>query len=427
MPQNKSILSYLILFIVTGIVLASFFPLITAISRNAYLSYVYVLGFAFLIIRGLEGIKLRYEKKSLFLYLFLALWMCYSLFSYVWADDKQNVIDYTMFIGAYLIISIIISQFCNTIKRLKFIHFLFILISLAYIAVAIWEVSGFRHMFISRHVDNFTFIPTGPFYNENTLASAIILIFPFIIFGTRMITNVIVKFGLWLIAFLLLLIVVIQSARFAILIIGLDLFLYFIVFLNFKKKIQFLTMLLLLSAILMKTFPIEYDFLTNYMDNSLRSLTTEQVQYMPSSMKIRKELVSHYIDLGAETYLFGLGSGNFVNEMGKWRLLKTFGVRDAHNYVMEIFTGNGLLLSLVYTFVILYGMCKLLILSLDKNKNPIIRNYYFMGLFCLINYWGVNFLPGSLMIHTFHWIIFGFCLSLIMYEDSFAEVIDIIE
>lgn len=65
-------------------------------------------------------------------------------------------------------------------------------------------------------------------------------------------------------------------------------------------------------------------------------------------MKIRKGLFDHYGDFISKSWMFGIGSGNFVNEMSKWRKEVTFNVMDAHNYTFEILSTNGVIIGFLH-------------------------------------------------------------------------------
>src|SRR5690606_29810663 len=109
-------------------------------------------------------------------------WLAYNLFSYIWAKDNLEVLRYSLWIVRYLVLFLIYSKLFTYFRYLRWFQWFLYGIVLLWVATAVVEMVTFKHLSVSKHVGELTYMPTGPFYGENHLAAYLMLFSPFLIF-----------------------------------------------------------------------------------------------------------------------------------------------------------------------------------------------------------------------------------------------------
>ena len=126
------------------------------------------------------------QPRNIRPFLFLAGWTILNLASYIWAMDKTLVLSYTAWILRYMALFLIYDKLFEDPGLLRKFHWFLFLLMLLYVGTALVEMFTFKHLPVSRHYGKGFFIPSGPFYNENNLASYLLLFSPFLLFVPRL-------------------------------------------------------------------------------------------------------------------------------------------------------------------------------------------------------------------------------------------------
>lgn len=394
------------------IVFLSFFPFLR--SYNSILNNIItLLLFCLFLVIGIV------TKKQLLLgnfdygwLFFFFVWAAFSFFSYSTAKNEAIVIPYSLLLLTYPVVFFISNQFTNYNQKYKYILILAIILSLAYVIISLWEVTTIKHFFTSRYYNELNYIPTGPFYNQNSFASVLTMIFPFILFSNKIFSNFFIRMLTILISFMVVIIIIIQSARLAMLFIAFNLIIYFLFFTTLKQKLIMLVIIFILIQTFINIYPKEAEITKKAMYYSFESLSSESKTVGYSSLKVRMALFFHYFDIAKNTYLLGGGTGNFPYRMQSWRKQSTYGDLDAHNYIMEMLANNGIIVFLFFLSLYIALLFKLFFIY--RKESNVKKKYFFFALFLSIfNYLAANFLPGSLAYYTFHWFLFGVAANVV--------------
>lgn len=345
------------------------------------------------------------QPRNIRPFLFLAGWTILNLASYIWAMDKTLVLSYTAWILRYMALFLIYDKLFEDPGLLRKFHWFLFLLMLLYVGTALVEMFTFKHLPVSRHYGKGFFIPSGPFYNENNLASYLLLFSPFLLFVPR------ISGKRWLAALsaplmlVILVIMVIQGARIAMLALGAFLAYYFIVQTNWKTKLILLLALALLAGGIYARYNREAHLLYKVFNYQTGTLGSERKSIYMSSIQIRVQLIKETLDMAARSGFIGVGGGNYEPHMQGDAIYRTAGITNAHNYFMELL-GNwglpGLLAFLYLYFYWLVGLWKLY-----RNSTGADRQRYLMYFISLLLFVPASSVPSSIRWNYFVWIYFA--------------------
>ncbi len=337
--------------------------------------------------------------------LFLVGWLAYNLFSYIWAKDNLEVLRYSLWIVRYLVLFLIYSKLFTYFRYLRWFQWFLYGIVLLWVATAVVEMVTFKHLSVSKHVGELTYMPTGPFYGENHLAAYLMLFSPFLIFVPVISGH---KGWGYLSAFVTLVIVVImtiQGARIAMLAMGAFLLWFFVFILKWKHKFVLLAVLALLGGGIYVKFKKEIQFVYTVLQYQTETLGTERSSIYMSSIQIRKQLLRESFNLAAGSWFMGVGGGNFEPQMRSEAIYRTGGIQNPHNFLMELFGNWGILILGAFVALNLHWLLGLWRLF-RRSQGPQ-RTRYLMYLVSLLLFLPVSILPSSIRWQYFIWIYFA--------------------
>ncbi len=410
-------LSLLIIFILS---LAFFFPNINLFFSLKY-RMVY-LFFSLLLILLLQKGYFHLSDMKFYAYIFLLLWIGYSLLSFFWAKNPTIVLKYTYALVTKFVLFFIITQLITSIKMFNCFFYILYFIYIIYITISIWEFTTWNHLAPSsltvRGVQSF--IPTGPFYNQNNFAWILIIISPFIFFSINFFKNSFLKIFSFLLLLISLLIFIAQGARIALLLFSVEILIYFTFFLNLKKKIVVLLFFIFMLLFFSNHYPKEYNLIKNYSIKHFSILSKEKETIRLESMETRVLLTKFALEMTLDTYLFGVGSGNYLDNMDYKRAEATSDILNTHNYIVELIATNGLLIGLFFVFSIFFIAIKLL----RKAKREKTKNKFLLlaAGYSLIIFIPAGALPSSIMLFFCHWIILAAIFSLFDISVDNSEI-----
>jgi O-antigen ligase len=361
------------------------------------------------------------SRMKIYAYFFLLLWILYSLLSFFWAKNQIIVLKYTVFLVIQFLIFFIITQLITSIKRFKYFFYLIYFVYVIYIIIGIWEFFTWNHLAPSSHTIRgvVSFIPTGPFYNPNNFAWILIILSPFIFFSINFFNNFLSKVFSSLLLLITLFIFIAQSARIAILLYSVEILVYFLFFLNFKKKIGVLLFLIFFLLFFSNHYPTEYNSIKNYFFDQFVSLTKEKDTIMLESIETRVLLVRFASEMTLDSCLFGVGAGNFMDNMDYKREEATSGILITHNYILELIATYGLLIGLFFIFSIFFVAIKLF----KKSKREKSKYKYLLlaAGYSFIIFIPASMLPSSIMLFFCHWIVLSAIFSLFDINSDNSE------
>jgi len=379
------------------------------ISSSTILYFVSIVMLVILINLIISGEKLHFTKYDFIAILFFVFWLTTSLVSSIWVKNFDKIFINSVYIWNYFLIYLIFRYSLNSKAKIKLISHFPVLIILIYIIIAAYEIITWEHLACSRFAleDYKIFIPTGPFYNENNFAAALLLLSPFVILGLKKYHNPFLKGILAFLVLSILAILTLQGARIAMLAIALELFIFFLFFLNFRKKMLSLGLIMVLLTFLSMKYPAYYHMTRDYVKKEISSIKEEQRKITMDSVKIRIALINESMDLVGDTYFIGVGAGNFEDNFIGDREKNTAGIINSHNFLIEILVSFGILiffLFLLFYFSLIYNCIK----NIKINRNKL-TNY--MHLFSLLMFIPSSSLPSSIRTHFFYWVMFAYIAS----------------
>lgn len=351
--------------------------------------------------------------------LFLLFWLSYSLFSYIWAKDRSLAADYSLLIFRYLAVFMIFSAAFRDRWLLKHFHLFLIGILVLYILTALIEVVTLKHLPSSRMYGRNYFIPTGPFYGENILAAFMMLIFPFLLFISKLYEGRRVRAFSSLFVLLFLVVITLQGARIGMLAIGAVLLWYFAFHSRAKTILLILLAVIVLSYIVHISFPSATAFVWKIFKREVVSFGTERETATMSSIKIRKQLFVETWDIATDSKLMGVGGGNYEHYMDTDRAYRTAGIINAHNWWLELLGNFGIIILLGFAYIYLKWLY-LLYLRFKKSKGKE-RYLSLMYLLSLALFFASSALPSSIRWNHLVWIylaaVNAFCYSEKLLEE----------
>lgn len=337
--------------------------------------------------------------------LFLLLWLGYSMFSYIWAQDRLLAADYSLLIFRYLFLFMFFSAVFRDHRLLSRLHLFLAFISFLYIAVGVWEVLSLNHLPPSKYYGSKFYRPTGPFYGENIMAAFMVLLFPFLLFLPKLYTSLWVRIGTLIAILISSFIIIVQGARIAMLAMAAVL----LWFLTFHSTARSWLMVFLLVALIVGGVnhyaPSLLNFGLKMLSREVSSFGEESRTVQMSSINIRKQLFVETFDLTVLSGFMGLGGGNIEHYMDTDREFRTAGIINAHNWILEIMGNFGIIILTGF----LYIYIRWLYMLYKKYRNSTGRDKYLSLIYLssLVLFAATSSLPSSIRWNHLIWIYFA--------------------
>jgi len=411
---SKSIFPYLFILLL----FYTFFPIF---DEHYLFLFAFLLFIVFLIETIISPNKIKLSKNNIFTYFFFLFWLSYSLLTVYWAKDTKSVLLYSMRILCFFITFFLTTQFAKDKQKINFIIIILVIIYFSYLLISVWEIITLNHIPISHNFSpkSFSYIPHGPFYNENDFSAIIIILSPISFFLYKFLKYKVLASVLSLISiFLLFVITILQGSRIGLITLSFLTIIFAIFFTNLKEKINIIILFLLLVFIISTSNNIYIKIFRKYFIVQLRTINTEKQSYRLKSVKIRENLIKTALDMGFDSYLMGVGSGNFISEMSSDKQENTSGVLITHNFWMEVFSTNGLIIFLMliifYTNMII-NLFRLIKISQNDKDKFLIWSF----IFTLFLFLPASILPSTIFRYYHFWIIFGIIYSFIEQKKNY--------
>lgn len=382
-----------------------FFYLILLIS----ISYVLFL----FLIKKEQFASSRYTSYFL---LFFVFWLVYSMITILWARDGDRVLTGTLWIAIYALIFLFSIRLLEGYNGIRRFYVIIYLSSLVLFIIAIWEMITWQHLPSSRFVKSnlISFIPTGPFTNENDFASILLLNIPFYLFAMKAFKNRIVKLVSFIFFLFSVILIIIQGARIGLLICTTLFIFYFIFFVKFKYKI--LSIIVLVSIILLTAhfLTFEYEVFNYMLEKQISSISQDQHRSYLSSFSIRLLLIDNAVNMFINSYFFGVGTANYEANMVKMDYMRKGGIVNSHNFFFELLATNGLGIFLGFILLLLFTVVNLIkLLKLETQH----KAYIYNAIFVIFAFSFSVILPSSILAYFFYWPYLAFCVSIV---DKFS-------
>ena len=284
--------------------------------------------------------------------LFLFVWFLYGFISILWTTDKVTGIKELYYFGTFLLFILLLIYLLKMKNHRFWINQSFWLMGIITIGISLLELALNYHLPTSRIVleaDRFsessTRVATAFFYNENDLATFLVILFPFFLVNLLKTT----AFGKFLNIMIMLLIFVITFANLA-RIATISLLIQVLLFIYLTKKDWFyrgICLALLFSPILLG---LSWVLLG---DKFATLIDLEGLKQGYGSGFIRLNLYLNGVYALFQSFMLGVGPGNFQEHI--YPMFNTKGIVNPHNWWVEVLTNYGFMIFCGY--VVFYWFC----------------------------------------------------------------------
>ena len=362
------------------------------------------------------------KKSNIEVIIFFGLWLSYSMFSYIWAIDRELALDHVLLIFRYMCVFLLFDALARDRRIIAKAHLIMVGVLVLYVITALWEMLTFQHLPSSQFYGMaFYYVPTGPFFNPNNLAAFMIFILPFLIFLPKLYRRTWIKPAVIVAVSLVLIIISVQGARIAMLATGALLMAVVMLYSSLRSKLLLgLLMLLAIWGFIRFATPA-MQFGYTMIEREISSISSEADSPHMSSLKIRKQMVVEATNLAASSGFMGVGGGNFEHYMNSDRQFRTAGIVDAHNWFMEILGNYGLTILMSFIYIYLRWLWLLWVkYRISQGRDRWLILAY---IFTLLMFIPVSALPSSIRWNFHIWIIFAAINAFCFTEGSiFKEV-----
>jgi teichuronic acid biosynthesis protein TuaE len=284
------------------------------------------------------------QKENRYSIYFFIFWLFYSLVTFFWSQDLQRWIKITSYLGIGVVFLVVGNIY---IIRKKHIHtFLYIMVSMVIVhnIIGWYEVAAKRHLFIDPSRFSGRVFPVSFLNHPNDFALLAA-------FGS-VISLVCYKISHRRTAKVVYLITAVSSGLIVFttgsraVILGLLLGLLFFAWIQFRKltpffKLVFVSLAISLGLYILFFSPFAQNFYQRYFAFSLQR----------NSESNRISLIFNGFHFLADTFGFGIGSGNVELWMEEYPVYSTRGIVNMHNWWMEILTAYGVIVFVFYLLV----------------------------------------------------------------------------
>lgn len=349
-----------------------------------YLDYSIKTLAAFLLVSLMSLIvfqrKITFDISSVEITFFFVLWLCWGIFSLYWAFSPTNVKAFTIKNFQYLAILMFYLILSHNRTFFKYQRLFFLLFTLLFIGISLWEMTSFSHLPSSRFTKKniFTYIPTAVFTNENDLGSAFVCYIPFLLLYLKRKLHFLVKILLSVALLYFMIVIIISGARLALIASSIILLGYWLFFTRKKTKIITCISILLVLTAFYYFSPTHVKITKLLIEEQIESLSTDNESIYTSSVQIRLRLFKIGYRFLVESKLLGVGNGNFEAHMNPTEMVETGNIFNPHNLFLEIGVNNGIIILLFFIYIYLKRMI-LYIREFRRKPTPLVTHYIFLG------------------------------------------------
>lgn len=386
------------------------------------------IGFLLSVLQNNSNLRFYPNKLSSLYVIFFGIWLIYGIISIIWAANLSSWIRANYFIGVGFISIFTIHQFIKTKKDL--IGLLKIIAGALFFHVMIGFleiITGYYHFADMAKLDRYntfteqpmTRIPISTFANQNDYATMLTagIFLTYILFSTVRKIRWKAAYGLLMVATLYLIYRTDSRANILGLAIGflfIALVKYFEVF-NPKRVVIAVSSLSVVGGFIYLTSDSVQSSLNSVL---LTLLDTSNLGGYSNSNRLN--LIRNGFMFLASTLGIGVGAGNIEYWMENYTFFKISGTFNMHNWWMEILTGYGLMIFMMY--VTLYI---LLIVKFYQYYRWSTDSFIKSCSIALIGYLGAFILASvsssGLLISEWQWVIFGIIVAILGYCNNHKE------
>ncbi|MBG9988964.1 O-antigen ligase family protein [Aerococcaceae bacterium DSM 111176] len=347
-------------------------------------------------------------------------WWLWALISGVWAVDKvawlQSLFLLTLGVGAILLMYLHIHrmhQWKLVVYGIWFMMTLLLLLGVIEITFNVYLLAdlGKLDKYGTFNTQPLTRMPITIFENQNDYATMLLAYLPlnFILFkGTRynlmrILTSVLIVLGTYLIYR--------TQSRLVLLSALIFLFIMFIQLFKWDIKTKVFRNWIIVGGVTLTALIL--------LVPQLRSMVSGLIYtggiYDLSGDEVRINLWRNGFLFLAQTFGFGVGAGNIETWMGEFAFYPVENIVNMHNWWLEILTGYGIIVFVLY--VVMYGLLIHKLHQLRHQLTEVDRVICQSFIAFLIAFAFASITSANNMLIEWHWVYFGLIISYIKLAE----------
>lgn len=381
--------------------------------------------FVLMIINNDQQLRFYPSKFSNMYTVFYVIWLLHSLISISWSRNLAGWAKANIFIGIGVFSIIFIQLFIKEKKDLLNVFRSIALGTSIHVILGLYELVTGKYFWAGKEFlvkykpasrNFFTRIPISIYANENDYATVLLMGSFVILFLAREAKSLYLKIGytmLWICCFGL----IYQTDSRA------NVFAFFVglaamVAAYFSRIITRKGIILTLG--LFGTLGVGALIISSSLRVNIIKLLTLLAgtePYSGSSNETRINLIKNGFYFLRNSLGFGVGAGNIEHYMKTTAIFQTGGISNMHNWWMEILTGYGIIIFVMYVLVYVSMMYKAY-QYYQHNADPFVRKASLSILGYLVAYILSSISSATNVINEWQWVIFGVIIAFFSYCES---------
>lgn len=347
---------------------------------------------------------------------FMLIWFFYSIISGVWVKSYTDWIRAVYLIGLGVMCILIYSKYFRTADNILNAFRTMVIMIIIHNTIGWYEVISGNYMFLSEeNIAKYAHLkyPVSTFINLNDFALFLLfsLFITYICFINAKFKSIKLVYIITMVSSALLLIKTDSRGNLIGLIIAIALWVLLPLSSNkWKYPLLFLFTISALFVLLLSGLP---DYLFDAAENLILEFSANS-----DSDSIRLNLIRNGFVFLIKTFGFGTGAGNIEYWMAKYAVYNTAGIVNMHNWWMEILTGYGVIIFVLYMvfyiklFISLYRRYK-------ECKDKMNRSISLGVICCMAGYIVASISSSSNIMKEWLWVFWAIAIA---YQRIGSEV-----
>jgi len=327
---------------------------------------------------------------------FMMIWLFYAVCSVLWVKDDMSWLTAVFFIATGVICVVLFSSVFRSLKDFKPVILVFAFMLVFHVLVAIFEQITGIYPLTSDQNNKFIRLglPLTTFRNTNDFATFITLVVFILYTAVAISGKKIVKVLGSLVALCCVWLVLVTDSRANIigLILGTSFLLFTSIPNNKAKKYVISVLSFLWVIIIFSTDVIEKISII------VISIVKFEFSSGSSSDSIRINLLKNGLEFMIKTWGLGTGAGNVEYWVANEAIYDTGSIMNMHNWWMEIFTGFGILIFVLYLLFFMKMFADFYLVQRDSKRSD--ERIIARGFLCFMAAFIISSISSSTLINV---------------------------
>lgn len=295
--------------------------------------------------KGNNSLSVKIDENS-YSIVFMVIWITYAIISLGWVDDYEGWFRAILFLGIGVISTISFNGIFKNSDDILIAFRTMVFMAIIHNAIGWYEVSTGDYMYLSsERIADYTrkTLPVSMFGNTNDFATFMLIsVYAAYICAanSRLLARIIYFITMVSSAYLL----IISNSRANILALVLSFVLFIFLSMQRRKSLKNVFAIMLVLFLVILLFPGEVNNYILVISEKLQFRFSEQT----GSDAVRMNLLKNGLYFLTKTLGLGTGAGNIEYWMVRYGRYYTGNITNIHNWWMEILTGYGVVIFVLY-------------------------------------------------------------------------------